>query len=69
MVSTCAQRSPADGATRGMIYFPSGKQDGAPGGLFAGGDLTETGDCRISVYESQMADAWCGHFTLEVEIR
>jgi hypothetical protein len=31
--------------------------------------LTETGDYRISVYESQMADPWKGHFTLEVEIR
>lgn len=58
----------ADGTTVGMLYFPSGKQDGQPGGLFFDGDLTETGDYRIGVSEHNMADAWKGHFTLVVEI-
>ena len=59
----------ADGSTVGMLYFPSGKQDGQPGGLFFDGDLTETGDYRIGVFEHNMADGWKGHFTLVVEIK
>jgi hypothetical protein len=58
-----------DGATRGIVYFPSGRQDGQPGGLIFDGDLDETGDYRILVEESKMADEWKGSFVLEVTIR
>jgi hypothetical protein len=57
------------GATRGVVIFPSGKQDGQPGGLIFDDVLTETGDYRIRVTESSMADEWRGSFVLEVEIR
>ncbi|MBD0373648.1 MAG: hypothetical protein ICV60_22630 [Pyrinomonadaceae bacterium] len=58
-----------DGPTRGTVTFPSGKQDGQPGGLIFDDALTETGDYRIRVTESSMADSWRGSFVLEVEIR
>lgn len=58
-----------DGPTRGVVTFPSGKQDGQPGGLIFDDALTETGDYRIRVTESSMADSWRGSFVLEVEIR
>ena len=35
-------RSP--GATRGVVLFPSGQQDGGPGGVVFDGKLPETGD-------------------------
>jgi hypothetical protein len=57
------------GATRGVVTFPSGKEDGQPGGLIFDDDLTETGDYRIRVTESSMADEWRGSFILEIEIR
>jgi len=56
------------GATRGMVIFPSGKQDGAPGGLIFDDDIDENGDYRIRVTESSMGDAWRGRFVLKVEI-
>jgi hypothetical protein len=57
------------GATRGVVIFPSGKQDGQPGGLIFDGNLDETGDYRIRVTESQMAESWKGIFTITVEIK
>ena len=57
------------GATRGVVIFPSGKQDGQPGGLIFDDDLDETGDYRIRVTESQMAESWKGSFTVTVEIK
>lgn len=57
------------GPTRGIVLFPSGKQDGAPGGIIFDDVLTETGDYHIRVTESSMGDAWRGSFVLEVEIR
>ena len=56
------------GATRGVVIFPSGQQDGGPGGLIFDGEITENGDYRIRVTESSMAEAWRGTFTLKVEI-
>ena len=56
------------GATRGIVIFPSGKQDGAPGGLIFDDDIDETGDYRIRVTESSMGDAWRGSFVLKIEI-
>src|SRR5882672_6892972 len=58
----------ARGATRGMVIFPSGKQDGAPGGVIFDDDIAETGDYRIRVTESSMGDAWRGRILLKVEI-
>jgi hypothetical protein len=56
------------GATRGMVIFPSGKQDGQPGGVVFDDTIDETGDYRIRVTESSMANAWRGSFTLKIEI-
>ena len=56
------------GPTRGIITFPSGAEDGAPGGVIFDDDLTETGDYRIRVTENMMANARRGSFVLKVEI-
>src|SRR5438045_4818726 len=56
------------GATRGVVIFPSGKQDGGPGGLVFDDNLDETGDYRIRVTESSMANAWRGRFTVTIDI-
>jgi hypothetical protein len=52
------------GATRGMVIFPDGQQDGAPGGVIFDGILPITGDYRIRVTESSMANAWSGSITV-----
>ena len=57
------------GATRGTVIFPSGKADGQPGGLIFDDRLDESGDYRIRVTESQMAEPWRGRFTIKVEIK
>jgi len=56
------------GPTRGVLVFPSGKQDGGPGGMIFDGVVDENGDYRIRVTESSMANSWRGRFTLTVEI-
>jgi len=56
------------GATRGMVTFPSGEGEGGPGGVVFDGILPDTGDYRIRVTESSMAEAWRGSFVLKVEI-
>jgi hypothetical protein len=56
------------GATRGTVIFPSGKQDGQPGGRIFDDNIDEAGDYRIRVTESSMGDAWRGSFVLKVEI-
>jgi hypothetical protein len=56
------------GATRGVVIFPSGKQDGQPGGLIFDDNIDESGDYRIRVTESSMANAWRGSFVLKIEI-
>ena len=56
------------GPTRGVLFFPSGKQDGGPGGVIYDDVIAEAGDYRIRVTESSMANAWRGSFTLTVEI-
>jgi len=56
------------GATRGVLYFPSGRQDGGPGGVIFDDVIDENGDYRIRVTESSMANAWRGSFTVTVEI-
>ncbi|HXT64491.1 MAG TPA: hypothetical protein VN696_15740 [Pyrinomonadaceae bacterium] len=56
------------GPTRGVLIFPSGKQDGGPGGVIYDGMIDEDGDYKIRVTESMMAEAWKGRFTLIVKI-
>lgn len=56
------------GPTRGVLYFPSGKQDGGPGGIIFEGIIDENGDYRIRVTESSMANSWRGRFTVRIEI-
>jgi hypothetical protein len=56
------------GPTRGMVSFPSGGGDGSPGGVVFDGTLPDSGDYRIRVTESSMADAWRGNFTVIVDI-
>ena len=56
------------GATRGVVIFPSGKQDGGPGGVVFDDNIDETGDYRIRVTESSMANAWRGSFTVIIDI-
>ena len=55
------------GPTRGVLIFPSGKQDGGPGGVIYDDRIDETGDYRIRVTESSMAEAWRGRFTVIVD--
>lgn len=55
------------GATRGVLIYPSGKQDGGPGGVIFDDRIDETGDYRVRVTESSMANAWRGSFTLVVD--
>jgi hypothetical protein len=55
------------GPTRGVLYFPSGKQDGGPGGIIFDGVIDENGDYRIRVTESSMANSWRGRFTVTIE--
>jgi hypothetical protein len=56
------------GATRGMVTFPSGQGDGQPGGVIFDSILPDTGDYRISVGESSMADPWRGSITVIIDV-
>ena len=56
------------GPTRGTVTFPSGQGDGGPGGVVFDGLLPDTGDYRIRVTESSMAEAWRGSFTLVIDV-
>ena len=56
------------GPTRGVVTFPNGEQDGSPGGVVFDGILPATGDYRIRVTESNMANAWTGTFTLIINV-
>lgn len=56
------------GPTRGVVTFPSGKQDGGPGGVIYDGFIDESGDYKIRVTESSMAEPWRGRFTLTVRV-
>jgi hypothetical protein len=58
----------ARGGTRGMVTFPNGQQDGAPGGVVFDGNLPVTGDYRIRITESSMGDAWSGSITLIIDV-
>ena len=56
-----------NGSTRGVLIWPSGKQDGGPGGVIYDGDVDETGDYKIAATESLMGEAWRGALTVTVE--
>ncbi len=56
------------GPTRGVVIFPSGKQDGGPGGVIYDDTIDEEGDYKIRVTESMMAEAWKGKFTVTIRI-
>lgn len=57
----------ARGSTRGVLIWPSGKQDGGPGGVIYDDTVDETGDYKISIGESLMGEAWRGPLTVKVE--
>jgi hypothetical protein len=52
------------GPTRGEVLFPSGEQNGQPGGRVFDGRLPVSGDYRIRVTESQMGEGWSGPVTV-----
>lgn len=54
------------GPTRGIVYFPNHKYAGMPGGRVLDGLLPVSGDYRIRVSESLMAQPWHGHVTVLV---
>ena len=57
-------------AMAGQVTSPSGMQDGGPGGVIFDGDLKETGDYRICVFQHTMAtNLTTGEFIVEVIIR
>src|SRR5437763_486008 len=58
----------ARGATHGTVISPSGKQETQPGAVVFDEDLTETGDYKIGVSESNMGNSWRGSFTVKVEV-
>ncbi len=54
------------GPTRGVVYFPNGQQDGQPGGRVFDGTVPVSGNYRIRVTESSMAQAWHGRVDVVV---
>jgi hypothetical protein len=56
------------GPLRGVLLYPSGHQDGSPGGVIFDDTLTETGKYHLQVTESSMGDAWSGKFAVELSV-
>jgi hypothetical protein len=56
------------GPTRGIVHFPNGQFDGQPGGRIFDDRLPVSGNYRIEVTESPMAEAWRGRVTVIVVI-
>ena len=56
------------GSTRGALIYPSGKQDGQPGGVVFDDTVDETGDYKLVVNQSLMAEPWRGRFQVMIEI-
>ncbi len=56
------------GPTRGIVYFPGGGSAGQPGGRVFDDSLPRSGDCRIRVTESSMAEGWSGRVDVLVVI-
>lgn len=55
-------------STRGVVVFPSGRQDGGPGGMIFNDVIDENGDYKIRVSESSMGEMWRGKVVVTVEI-
>src|SRR5947207_11915478 len=51
-------------ATHGTVISPTGRPETQPGGVVFDDDLSETGDYKIGVSESPMANAWRGTFAV-----
>ena len=56
-----------DLVTAGVVFYPSGKQDGGPGGVIFDSDLIETGRYRIRVTQRQGERS--GKFRLSIELK
>ncbi len=56
------------GPTRGVVHFPNGRSSGQPGGRVFDATVPVTGDYRIRVTESSMAEAWSGRVDVVVVI-
>jgi len=54
--------------TAGVVIYPSGKQDGGPGGIVFDSDLTESGEYRLRVTPRQSQAEGTGKFLVLVEI-
>jgi hypothetical protein len=58
-----------EGAIRGVVIFPSGVEEGGPGGVILNQALTESGSYRLRVEESPMGEAWRGGFKVRIDTR
>ena len=54
--------------TAGTVIYPSGKQDGGPGGIVFDSDLTESGEYRLRVTPRQSQAEGTAKFLVLVEI-
>lgn len=54
------------GATRGVVSFPGGGQDGSPGGVVYNDRVPRTGLYHLRVTEDSMAQQWRGPVTVFV---
>lgn len=54
------------GPTRGVVTYPSGRQDGSPGGVVFDTTVNETGHYHLRVTESSMGTAWRGRVIVDV---
>jgi hypothetical protein len=54
--------------TAGTVIYPSGKQDGGPGGIVFDSNLTESGKYRLRVTPRQSQAEGTGKFRVLVEI-
>ncbi|HEY2121542.1 MAG TPA: hypothetical protein VGH37_20345 [Candidatus Acidoferrum sp.] len=52
--------------TAGVVIYPSGKQDGGPGGIVFNSELTESGKYRIRITQRQTDSK--GRFRVSVEL-
>jgi len=57
-----------DGPVRGEVTFPSGDQEGGPGGDILDQALPETGQYQLKISESKMGEEWNGAFTIEISV-
>jgi hypothetical protein len=56
------------GPLRGEVISPTGKREGAPGGVIFDEALKETGKYRLEVTESKMGEAWEGSFQITMSV-